>query len=195
MSPPSLAQLRARPRDRDLRLVYADWLQGRGDPHGELIAIQDVEASCTSEAIFVDARARALIETHASVRPAAPADVDGRPRGVWACWDRGFVRRLELLVDRPSPGIGLRRVMGLIDELAARLGPGAGSLAPSRVPELRAPSPRWFMDGRPIGTVLAWISHEGALEWFGASLSGEREALFGLGAEQVLGLIESRAGS
>ena len=34
------AEIRARPRDNDPYLVYADWLQGREDPRGTLITLQ-----------------------------------------------------------------------------------------------------------------------------------------------------------
>ncbi len=36
-----LQQLAERPFDRDLRLVYADWLQEQGDPRGEVIALSE----------------------------------------------------------------------------------------------------------------------------------------------------------
>ena len=36
-----LAQLAERPFERDLRLVYADWLQEQGDPRGEVIALSE----------------------------------------------------------------------------------------------------------------------------------------------------------
>jgi uncharacterized protein (TIGR02996 family) len=96
--PPSLDHLRARPRDREQLLVYADWLQARGDPRGELIAVQDLEATTTNQAQFEQARARArtLVEEVEQLRPPMPES------GVWAVWERGFVRRLELSVDAAS---------------------------------------------------------------------------------------------
>lgn len=36
-----LSQLSERPFDRELRLVYADWLQEQGDPRGEVIALSE----------------------------------------------------------------------------------------------------------------------------------------------------------
>ena len=102
----SLAELRAHPRDRARLHVHADWLQARGEPHGELIAVQDAAACATSVAAFGEAhaRARALLEAHPQLCPPAPGDRDQAPRKQWLCWDRGFVRRLELLVDEASPG-------------------------------------------------------------------------------------------
>lgn len=104
----SLAQLRARPRDRERLLVHADWLQARGDPRGELIAVQDAAAHTPDDRVFVDARARArtLLRDHPQLLPPAAGDAGSEPRSVWLTWDRGFVRRLEILVDEPSPGRG-----------------------------------------------------------------------------------------
>jgi uncharacterized protein (TIGR02996 family) len=106
--PPSLSALRARPHDREQLTVYADWLQTQGHPRGELIALQLLEAECAELDEFVGARARAraLVRSEAELRPPMPGD-DGAPsRGVWASWERGFVRRLELRIDEPSPGAG-----------------------------------------------------------------------------------------
>ena len=36
-----LTGLAERPFDRELRLVYADWLQEQGDPRGEVIALSE----------------------------------------------------------------------------------------------------------------------------------------------------------
>jgi uncharacterized protein (TIGR02996 family) len=108
--PPSLAALRAAPHDAELLAVYADWLQTQGHPRGELIAVQRLAETTTSDADYVDARAqaRALVLTHEELQPPTPGDDDDpeRGRGVWATWSGGFVRELELLVDDPSPGAG-----------------------------------------------------------------------------------------
>jgi uncharacterized protein (TIGR02996 family) len=98
--PPSLHDLQARPRDREQLLVYADWLQACGDARGELIAVQDLAATTTSQAEFEHARARArtLVETVEQLRPPL---LDLR---IWAVWERGFVRRLELSIDRYDRG-------------------------------------------------------------------------------------------
>jgi uncharacterized protein (TIGR02996 family) len=110
--PPSLAELRARPDDRELLLVYADWLQSQGHPRGELIAVQDAEQHCESVDEFEQARARAieLVESSAELRPELPQIDASGGRNLWALWRGGFIRRLELLIDRPAPrpGAGLR---------------------------------------------------------------------------------------
>lgn len=121
--PPSLAELRARPDDRELLLVYADWLESQGHPRGELIAVQDAEAGCETVEQFERARARAieLVEGSAELRPEwSTLDSPRRPNA-WALWRRGFVRRLELLVDRPTPrtGAGLRGWSELLASLLA----------------------------------------------------------------------------
>jgi len=51
-----LAAIYARPDDDDARMVYADALQGRSDPRGELIALQLGNTGA--------ARVRALLEAH-----------------------------------------------------------------------------------------------------------------------------------
>lgn len=90
--PPSIQDLRARPWDREQLLVYADWRQACGDARGELIVVQDLAATTTNQEQFEQARARAhaLVEDIEHLRPPLPA------AGVWAVWERGFVRRLEL---------------------------------------------------------------------------------------------------
>ncbi|MFO7565081.1 MAG: TIGR02996 domain-containing protein [Enhygromyxa sp.] len=103
--PPSLTELRARPDDRELLLVYADWLASRGDPRGELIAVQDAEQHCASVEEFERMRARAveLVEAHAELRPELELLGPGPRRNLWALWRGGFIRRLDVLVDRPVP--------------------------------------------------------------------------------------------
>jgi uncharacterized protein (TIGR02996 family) len=104
---PSLAELRAQPDDPGLRLVYADWLASQGHPRGELIAVQELERRCTSvdELARVRARAHALIRDHEALRPELGLPADAHRR-LWAQWDRGFVRRVELHIDRPGPRVG-----------------------------------------------------------------------------------------
>ncbi len=119
---PSLAELRARPDDRELLLVYADWLESHGHPRGELIAVQDAEQRCESLAEFEQARARAieLVGSHRELRPDLTVLDDDRRR-LWAVWRAGFIRRLELLIDRPAPrhGEGLRGWSTLLARLLA----------------------------------------------------------------------------
>lgn len=45
-------RLLANPDDDNLRLVYADWLQARGDPRGELIAVQHAGAKDKEEELL-----------------------------------------------------------------------------------------------------------------------------------------------
>ena len=95
----SLSDLRARPDDRELLEVYADWLESRGDPRGELIAVQLAEQRCLIAAEFEEARTRAieLIEAHPELCP--EASLDCADRKLWATWAGGFIRRLELVFD------------------------------------------------------------------------------------------------
>jgi uncharacterized protein (TIGR02996 family) len=85
-----LAQIRARPDDDSLRLVYADWLLEHGDPLGELIVLQDREArgAATAEE---QKRGRALVRAHKDEWLGPLALV---LRGVEL--ERGFLARAEL---------------------------------------------------------------------------------------------------
>jgi uncharacterized protein (TIGR02996 family) len=118
----SLGDLRARPDDRELLLVYGDWLESQGHPRGELIAVQDAERRCASIEEFERARARAveLVNAHAELRPDV-AMLDDDRRRLWALWRGGFVRRLEVLIDRPAPsrGEGLRGWSRLLAQILA----------------------------------------------------------------------------
>ena len=96
--PSLLEQLRAAPLDRALHLVLADELQARGDPHGELITVQDAAEHASDPDTFAALRdrARKLYETHPSLRLRPD---DEYPLLLWTSWERGFVRRLEFILD------------------------------------------------------------------------------------------------
>jgi uncharacterized protein (TIGR02996 family) len=79
-------------------LVYADWLQQRGDPRGELITVQcRLAGAAESERTALEAREAALLREHAD-----------RWLGVWrglaTAWSmrRGFLDRLVISADRAS---------------------------------------------------------------------------------------------
>jgi len=82
------AQLRDHPEDVDSHLVYADWLQSRGDPHGELIAIQ--HALATKPTAALKREQSAWFARHFK-----------KPTRVELTWTRGFVR--ELTIKRLGP--------------------------------------------------------------------------------------------
>ena len=69
-----LAQIAAAPDDVAPYLVYADWLQQRGDPRGRLIALQVASASPDEQT--------ALIAEHAELA-GPPIDVEPRPHVTW----------------------------------------------------------------------------------------------------------------
>src|SRR5262245_38724991 len=55
------------PDDDDVRLIFADWLLERGDPHGEFIQVQVQLAKLTEDAPqrkALDARQAALLAAH-----------------------------------------------------------------------------------------------------------------------------------
>src|SRR5512138_844127 len=85
VEPQLLAQIAERPRDEQARRVYADRLLDRGDPRGELIALQLAHADPD--------RVAALLREHAQawVAPLGPY-VDAR-----ACtFDGGFLSEVAL---------------------------------------------------------------------------------------------------
>lgn len=79
-----VAQIAAAPDDAGPYLVYADWLQQRGDPRGQLIVLQATGAP--------EAEQRALIDAHLELRG---PDVGLDPAPAIA-WEYGYWRRLEL---------------------------------------------------------------------------------------------------
>ena len=113
----TLEQLKDAPHDRELALVYADWLQGQGHPRGELIAVQDAAQRCASLEELEAARARAieLVATSEELRPTSFDELgEAELRPVWAQWQRGFIRRLELLIT-DSVGRWPARIRELLD--------------------------------------------------------------------------------
>lgn len=100
-----LAQLRAAPHDRERLQVYADYQQAQGHPRGELIAISLLAEDTTdpSEYLWARSRAHELAAKSPSVHPPAPLDDQGQPCALWTNWSRGFIRRIELLIEREQP--------------------------------------------------------------------------------------------
>ncbi len=72
-------------------LVYADWLQQRGEPRGELIVVQHALAAAPRDPAL-RAREAALFEAHGA-RLLGPLALVGDARVDWHC---GFVRAVEL---------------------------------------------------------------------------------------------------
>jgi uncharacterized protein (TIGR02996 family) len=91
-----LAAIHAAPDDDAPRLVYADWLQSRGDPRGELIALQCALGGGDDER-FLDARwqrASWLLRTFRQAwLPASPTE---EPERIWYDFRRGFPDKLSI---------------------------------------------------------------------------------------------------
>jgi len=81
----------ATPDDPTPYLVYADWLQQRGDPRGELIVVQEALVHRPRERALLDEQAR-LFEQHCDLLRGPTAQV-GPITLDWYC---GFVRGLDL---------------------------------------------------------------------------------------------------
>jgi uncharacterized protein (TIGR02996 family) len=78
-----------KPDDTDRWLVYGDWLQGQGDPRGELIAVQHALSQSRRRALIT--RERALLDTHAHAWLGALAIQERRSRFIGR-WHLGFLR-------------------------------------------------------------------------------------------------------
>lgn len=93
------AQLREAPGDRDVALIYADWLQQREHPRGKLIAIQAARRDRPDDAELADAE-RALLETHADAFLGPLAElvaIAADPPQIEISWDLGFVERALII--------------------------------------------------------------------------------------------------
>jgi uncharacterized protein (TIGR02996 family) len=102
---PFIAAILAAPEDNTLRLVYADWLDERGDPRGEFIRVQcalsrDVEDEDHRKALHKWQRELLHLHGHAWLDPLLArlvADYDSTPTRVWERMFRcGFVETLVL---------------------------------------------------------------------------------------------------
>jgi uncharacterized protein (TIGR02996 family) len=161
-----VAAVVAAPGDDAPRLVYADWLSERGDPRGELVALQCELARMVPGQRRDDLRSRCGILER---RMTAPLGVDGAR---WR-WHRGFAS--ELIADRVAPvveaGDQLFAAAPLLDTLV--INEWCDQPAPIRQ-LLRAP---WFAKVKRLG----WMN-VGA----GDSLAGfADEAMRGVAALHV----------
>lgn len=87
------AAIAATPADPASYLVYADWLQQRGEPRGELIALQHAMLE-SPNAVSLRTRQAELFADH-SDRLLGPLALVGNVKPEWYC---GFVRSLELSI-------------------------------------------------------------------------------------------------
>jgi len=86
-----LAQIYADPTADGPRLVYADYLQERGDPRGELIALQILNRDTPRE--------RELLERHAKEWLGPLAAVIDLPPNAQTTFERGFLAIAEIVRD------------------------------------------------------------------------------------------------
>jgi uncharacterized protein (TIGR02996 family) len=99
-SDPSLdAQLRVDPDDREVALIYADWLQQREHPRGKLIALQAARRDRPDDEDLIESE-RELLEIHADVFLGPLADwlsVEDGPEQIEVAWDLGFIERVKII--------------------------------------------------------------------------------------------------
>lgn len=103
-----LAQVYAAPDDDTPRLIYADWLQQRGDPRGELIALQ-IERARSKARRGGRQREDELVAEHGAAwaAPLAPRMVrgaDGNPDRPVVEFRRGFPAVVETTAINLDPG-------------------------------------------------------------------------------------------
>lgn len=132
----------ADPDNREARLIYADWLQGQGDPRGELIAVQLAlgTASGTQRTQLQREETRILRDHNERLVPARiqqamddqerrrPRDSNRWSRGVWerGCttihWDGGFITRARIAREREEGESSVEELLGdLLDHPSGRL--------------------------------------------------------------------------
>ncbi len=87
------AHLAAHPDDTGALLVYADWLQARGDPRGELIVVQLQRAGAPDDAAL-RAREAELLRRHRTAWLGELAEL--RPRDLDVTWRHGFVHGVRI---------------------------------------------------------------------------------------------------
>lgn len=94
-----VAALLAGEQDPDIWLLYADWLQERGDPRGELIACQppyhDLEQGV---------RANAIIKEHGDYLLGIFSGAEFHDLPLEWSWRRGYIETAELYVNRVWEG-------------------------------------------------------------------------------------------
>lgn len=96
------ALIDARPDDPEPYLVYADWLQRRSDPRGELITLQDALAREPHDAALLAAEA-ALLEAHREHLFGSLTDLREHAE---LSWRLGFIDRARLFI-RGTHKLGL----------------------------------------------------------------------------------------
>src|SRR5688500_12141686 len=100
-----VASISERPDDDAGYLVYGDFLQQRGDPRGELIALQH-------------GADEVAVERHLAKHRAALLGRLADQIGIEVEWHLGFVRRARIVVGREEDAIALVRIVA--DEAACR---------------------------------------------------------------------------
>lgn len=134
-----VAHIRANPLDEVPRLIYADYLEDRGDPRGEFIRIQCELARREvgdPDRLGLVAREQELLEAHAEswlapLRKLGAMGISAR------CFRRGLIERVRMEADRflancgplcaAAPalyGVELRHVGPVMDSLASLRLPG-----------------------------------------------------------------------
>jgi uncharacterized protein (TIGR02996 family) len=87
------AHLAAHPDDVDALRVYADALQARGDPRGELIVVQ-LQRAAAPEDVALAAREGELLRRHRAAWLGELAEL--RPRDLGVTWRHGFVHGVRI---------------------------------------------------------------------------------------------------
>lgn len=96
----------ANPDDAQAYLVYADWLQGQGDPRGELMALQHAMATDPAKKASAQAAEKKLLEKNkAALLGPIAKNADCFPTVEWRY---GFLRKVKVGLDYEMYEDGLR---------------------------------------------------------------------------------------
>ncbi len=94
------AAIAAKPDDVALRVAYGEWLIERGDPRGELFAIQrKIAEAKQAEVLALKKHERALLAAHSSLLYGTLDEllqIEGQRPVVRAVWKLGFLDEIEL---------------------------------------------------------------------------------------------------
>ncbi len=119
------AAIEKNPDDPTGYLIYADWLQAKGDPLGELIMLQHKAATEPAKAKDLNRTANALIKKHKQALFGALAELEenGDDKGMTVEWQFGFMKKVALrgeMFDDGDGGDPAEDLANLLDLPAAR---------------------------------------------------------------------------
>jgi uncharacterized protein (TIGR02996 family) len=111
------AAIREHPDDPEPYLVYADWLQARGDPRGELITLQ--HAALGAEGAAGGDLAQRIAEHLAAHADWLCGPLARYPEAAQLTWHLGFIRAARLQGDLDEEDVTAQDLLGTLCELSS----------------------------------------------------------------------------